>query len=287
MKTIVCPLDSSKVASDGYSYGKSLSCNYDADLNIIHTDALPGFYTENAFIPSAIDLCSRQSKSNQANYYYEEPCQALAAEVATFPQQADSFQSIARIANFALEQKADFIVVGADKRCSIGDVFTSPVSYLHAQAKCPVLVVPEGIVFKPFKRIVVAIDHEVNISPHVDFLTELASRFDAEILFLQVVSASTPKDHPFFDCMMELYFSFPYEKISFYALQHIYLHESIREFAESKQAELIVVLSELSWQADAVPATDYHEGFSSPLTMPVLALNEHPLPTLSILSKGW
>lgn len=95
--------------------------------------------------------------------------------------------------NLVHERSVEFVVIGSHPSNSISQFFFgSHTNDILDAINCPVLLVPEGISFRPVKGISYATDLTFNNTRVIDFLSKLAKPFGAEIL----VNHISPFENP-------------------------------------------------------------------------------------------
>jgi nucleotide-binding universal stress UspA family protein len=267
MKTMICPTDAGMVSGSVVSYAEALARATHTQLIVkSQPDLSEAFFNEHFPAGASPEIVG------------PVPAGAAVAQPVEPVVQREVMRSIAAQAR---RERADLIAMGATADQSLGEVFTGPVARLTAQARCPVLVIPESAVYRPVKRIIVAIEREVDITHRIDYLAELASQLGAEVIFLQVTAphCASMACH-YYGSITEMYLSFPYRNVSYKEIMHECAITGIENFARYEQADLLVIVPNPQ-NPCVYPReinTNYRETVFHPLSTPVLALDSRPVP---------
>jgi hypothetical protein len=269
MKTIVCPTDPSRMATNAAQYAHSLAHLTHAALRLLNKPSGANLFRNPHLVSTA-------AQSFTAPSYQKLPTQV---SVQTF--QIDptiQIQTVGTLAKLAHSEQANLIIMGVEKEFSINDMYAESIVNLVKQAQCPALFLPEGVIYKHVKRIIVVMDHEAKITHRINFLAELASLFQAEILFLQVTKAHPEEEH-YFETMMEMYLSFPYKYSSFHTRIHTCIAAGIQDFIAKVGADLVTVIPDLQDHLLYSYATSLcsEQYVAKPLDIPLLAIDSAAL----------
>lgn len=266
MKTTICPTDFSLAAANAVTYATTFCKHIQSDLVFVLKQSASSLFIHP-------QQAGQMAAAGPTSAVHEH---RAAAEYRYQADPVNQIQQIFGIAQAARIEHAGLIATGVDKEFGYNDIYNQSLSNLVTQARCPALLIPEGISFTPLKKIVLVIDHECNISHRLDFIASLAETFGAEILFLQV---NTQRNwiirHPLYESFMDMYLAFPYEYTSFHEVVNECIPEAIRSFTEKVQADLVITVSDQLNQLPYTQATSlhYNEFSAHPLRVPLLALD--------------
>ncbi|QHT71306.1 hypothetical protein GXP67_33950 [Rhodocytophaga rosea] len=274
MKTTICTTDSSQAAANAVTYATTFCEAMQSELAFMYKQSVTSLFTH----PQQVQMAGLGT-------IHAADAQRADIEYSYQIDPENQIQHISGIAHAARMEQADLITTGVDKEFGYNDVYNQLVSNLITQAKCPALFIPEGVTFKPLKKIVLVIDHEFNITHRLAFIASLARISGAEILFLQInTGRNWVTEHPFYTSSIDMYLAFPYPHTSFYEVVHECIPEAIRNFAEKVQADLVITVPNQPDQLPYTPATSVHydEYNAHRLTIPLLALDTQPKQTVNM-----
>ncbi|MBD0255016.1 MAG: universal stress protein [Cytophagales bacterium] len=246
MKTILCPVDYSPSATDGLDYLHQLIRWWRTDVRLIlvNVDYLaPADPYADGYAVAVGYRASYQERTARLDALiasleerYADPRIRYHPEVA-FGETAESVAQLAR------SERADLVVMGTAGAHGLEEVTAgTKAADVLVQALCPVLVIPEGTPFKPFKRLVFATDAERSLSPQMDTVLELAGLFEAEIAFLHVLDGeASPAKAEARANFNRIYQAITYENVSFHYTQNPNVEEGIIRFVRQTEADLLVM----------------------------------------------
>lgn len=141
--------------------------------------------------------------------------------------------------------KADFIVVGTHGETGfINRIFGNHTWEVINNANVPVIVVPQYAKFSKWKNIVFATEYREGEMPVINFLSQLAKMFDAELTILHISNYSLLKELEIvlFDTFhKEVIQSISYSKLSFRMLRDYEVTEGLNRFCMDHQVDLLVI----------------------------------------------
>lgn len=181
MKKILCPIDFSEASTNGLEYASQLAKAMSANLTLL--------YVRTSIWPEAVQLEEEIKESNEA----------IASELSLFAGEARKEFGI--LCDYHISQTTDTIeqtvahhssqydltvmgTNGADNNYQY--VFGSHTFQVIQKSKCPVLVVPIGVCYRPVDLMVYAYDPETNPIFLIDELKKLAAPLGAGIKVLHI-----------------------------------------------------------------------------------------------------
>lgn len=182
MKKILCPIDFSESAKQGMEYASHLTKALGASLSLL--------YVRPTIWPEAVQLDHEEKQSNES----------ILSWLALFSKEIN--QEFGIFCDYHLKDTTntfdqavtelahhyDLIVMGtngADN--SYQYVFGSQSFHVMQQAKCPVVLVPEGYTYQPVVEIVYAYDPNTNPLFLSEQLRKLAAPLGAKIKVLHIL----------------------------------------------------------------------------------------------------
>ena len=181
IKRILCPVDFSSAAMNGVEYAAQLARDFSASLTLL--------YVRPSIWPEAIQL-EQEVAVGLENI--GERLRVFSGQVQTeFGIKCDNHieqtTDTVEMAIASAAQQYDLIVMGTNGADDVYQyVFGSHSFHVIEEARCPVILVPDGCPFQPIKRIVYAHDPEANPVFLIEQLKSLAFPLDAEVKVFHV-----------------------------------------------------------------------------------------------------
>lgn len=152
--------------------------------------------------------------------------------------------TITQIVDYVSEEKIDMVIMGTKGNNSFSNVlFGSYTSKIMEKADCPVLAVPEGVVFDGLKMITYATDYKESDISKIKELCDLAKVFNAQ---LNVLHISPENESPVEEKGgMEIFMkavneTVSYNNLSFQLLRADNALQKLCEYIEDKSTNLLV-----------------------------------------------
>jgi nucleotide-binding universal stress UspA family protein len=194
MKTILCPTDFSKSSENAVRYAIELARISKAKILLMHAYETPVIYTDVTISTIQIDFeLLRESALKQLKKLYAR----LIEQVRDVPIELVLLQGLpsARTVEIAIEKKVDLIVMATTatnqlQRFLIGSNATRVVKH----APCKVLLVPPKAKFGGLKKLVYATDLSEENLMTANQLSDMASLFKSELIFLNIDNKSLVHD---------------------------------------------------------------------------------------------
>ncbi len=183
MKTILVPTDFSEASRNAFRYAAKLAEVLKPDAIEVAHVFLPETTGEADFIPPVVELL--QSRQEMLKSFTEElsaenqplPCPLEQQVMVGFP--ADELSVVS--ANYSM------IVMGAKGQSGILEkVLGSVSSSVSQRASCPVLLIPQGAAFAPYRHILYASNYESVNEPLLEQLIRFNGHFNAHLHFVHV-----------------------------------------------------------------------------------------------------
>lgn len=110
------------------------------------------------------------------------------------------------------------------------------------EAPCPVLIIPPDASFKPYKKIVFASSLLEDDSADMHMVAELADLFQAEILFLHILTEYSVEERQQAEAaFLQFRQKLPSANASLFIETHDQITEGINQFTQQAQADLLVM----------------------------------------------
>jgi len=145
----------------------------------------------------------------------------------------------------AKEKKVDLVVMGTKGASGLEElVLGSNTSAVMERSSCPVLAVPGKASFHGFKKIVFATNYSEGDIQSLNFLSGIASVFDAEIMIVHIDYVI--RDDEFESTLFKLYRDkieeeVAYKKFSFHLIPMMNVAKGLNSVVEENQVDLIAV----------------------------------------------
>ncbi|HEY8402275.1 MAG TPA: universal stress protein [Cytophagaceae bacterium] len=244
MKKILCPTDFSEAGYAGIKYANELAKANSSTLVFCHTyffppvppDAQPYFnqdqlqYTDEESKEKLEKLCTdlrRENPSGNVNYTY-------------IVKNGFLFDELMRIVE---EEQVDLIVMGTKGSKGLDQIIFGTISGTVLEgAKCPVLVIPQNASFNKMKEIVYATDLKNEEAESIEFVVELARKFEANIHFVNI-QKENPEDvkEIISYALNNLLNESDYQNMAFHVIEDDDVINGVEFFAKQKNADLIVM----------------------------------------------
>lgn len=232
MKTILVPTDFSDAADNAAEYAAQLAKRMNARLLLFHVYHLP---VVSADVPLYID--QHQLQKENGDLLRKEA--ARLKKIANVEIKCVTRLGMAVDEILEEERNANFIVMGMQGANRVEEAILGSVSTaVLRKAKVPVLIIPENVKYRITEKLVFACDYMPGTDTnHLNLLKEFGSK--VYIVNVNRSKASIPVNAGVEQGVetslkgMECFYYFP-EKED--------LVETINDFAESKKADMIVVV---------------------------------------------
>jgi nucleotide-binding universal stress UspA family protein len=180
---IICPIDFSSASVNAASWARNLLlAGGGGKLQLVHCINIRS--RANMFI-SLDEVFRKQAEKDMVQLIEALSEGAENIEITSHVKARDPKTYIAA---YAIEQKADFVVVGTKGMTALKDVTVGSVTEtLFKRSSIPVFAIPDGIYYKEISSIVLGVDDEiVKDQSIVQPLIDLVKRFDAKLLLAHV-----------------------------------------------------------------------------------------------------
>lgn len=273
MSKITCPTDFSTTADNAVNYAAQLAAKNKTEFEILHIQLLSslhpivsGIIAKQNTLPvsdSLQKLCAGVSENYdiRCSYTVETTDNSLEAAITS------------------KSGKSNLIVMGTNGMDDLFQyIFGTNTFSVITKSKCPVLMIPEGVAYKPVKKIIFAWDYGKAGKDSILQLKDIFSADHPEIIFLHISKEKTEVGDEVFKALKEEMYAFLGEdsRISF---QRIFsddpenFAEKIAEYADEEKADMLAI----TYQDRGVIRNIFHGKITKELTemahFPLLALH--------------
>lgn len=268
MKKIFVATDFSEVSVNAVRYAASLAREFHAVLTIIHVYESPMFYTAEmpyTAIEAAEKMAQTDAETKMAQLLTDLSKDFSSLTVANVIKRGISAEAITTEAE---ENGADLLVAGSTgagmiERTLIG----STTSALINKSKCMVLIIPPGVQYKGISKMAYTTDlHDKNIAA-ANNLIPIATKANAELIFLFVDNKIHTDSEELSDEMAEkIRTHIKYPKISGYVCTDADIMNGITIFIKKLNVDLVVMLTHprsfprMLWDKSLTKKFSYHPG---------------------------
>ncbi len=198
MKNILLLTDFSPVANNAAQYALKLAAALKGKLILFHAFNVPQEALLSTVVGDAEEGYELAEKESVAKLH--ALAKQLKKEIEETGKYIPAISCLTQegkikdcIASTVKEQKTDLIIVGAHQYINFADfLFGNDVSGVIDEASCPVLIIPDGTLFKHIKSIFYATDLRYCDIGTVNLLTEFARPFNARVSLFHVCTEGLP-----------------------------------------------------------------------------------------------
>ncbi|PHN04966.1 universal stress protein [Flavilitoribacter nigricans] len=235
MKKILVPTDFSENAYNALNFAIAFANEFGSEIFLIHTFKL---YSSTGMFISVESYMEDDARKDLAEMIREtKPKLKNGATVKHKLYRGDAAPVIASVAD---KEGFNLIIMGTQGASGLKEIFTgSTTNGVIKASRTPLLMIPEGCPYQPLKTAVFAIDQdEISGTEVVEPLLKIARIFDTRInVFHQDTggrdSGIKARIRQFLD---------PVEASYHFSLDEQHITDSIDEFVEEKQADLLCMI---------------------------------------------
>ncbi len=238
LNRVVVPTDFSPAADNALRYSMALASSYQADVRLVHVHqhvAPSGSFGQLSLGNSDFLEVKRALLQDRIRRFGKE------AKTIKLEEELQCGKVVETLREIAQREHTDLLVLGATgEGANRLERIGSHASAVARRADCPVLLVPQDVAFRPYKRIVFAsklLPGEESVWPKV---VDLAIHYGAEIHFVHVQEkevngyhlGKAQKGQSLLDGQA------PFRIVTIQAKNVI---EGLSQYAEEQQADLLVM----------------------------------------------
>ena len=197
MKTILCPTDFSLASENAIHYAFELNANLQAKIILMFSYYVPIPPPEvPAYIPDpAVMRKEAMSKLKELKAEMIKSHPKMKFEIELVATEGNPVTEIKAIQE---KQNIDMIVTGTKGAHGLKKVLIGTNSArIILNSDCPVITVPEGTTYHPFKKIIFATNYAEGDFENIEKVIDLAKPFNAEVILLHIASGDRNKSSEF------------------------------------------------------------------------------------------
>ena len=243
MKKILFPTDFSFISLNAFRYALHLAQKIEAEIITLHVYDLPaGTYSDyHDFLTKNYNISDWNEFENCKSDVPK--LRAIADELQLGNIQISHMLNrgnvVETILSVAADEHVDFIVMGTTGQSGLKEIFLgSNTENILSQATASVLAIPEYCHYKPIENILFLTKFKESQQKILKSLLGMAKLFDAHIDVLQVKSNHDKTEA---EVLAKWKNAFPASNISFLMLSSDDFEETIIEFIETNQINIVVM----------------------------------------------
>ena len=197
---ILFPTNFSQAANEAFPAALHLASLFGVELITVHAYIEPSI--PHAYMTRTLQEIAEAEAFEELEYYREQliPLHAIATasamdHVPIRHALCPGSDIVAQILQVAQREKAGLIVMGTTGYEGLSELFSGTLaSEVLENAPCPVLVIPEKVVFQPNpRRIAYALDVEAHEEEEERWLQYFAAHLGAKVVYLNLPSVGLPE----------------------------------------------------------------------------------------------
>jgi nucleotide-binding universal stress UspA family protein len=271
MNTILYTTDFSENSENALKYACELSQKTGATLVALHVHDIPSIMASDE--PTFPDIQRDVMEKNKEKL--QRYCKTLSGNKKIRFEAKENKSSVKGIISMIDEINADLVVMGTKGKSKVHELVMGSTSMgVIKKAGCPVLTVPAEGKFGGFSHLVYATEFEESDIQIINWLSEIAGIFDAEITVIHVSSKHDGEE------IMENYKNrilenISYPKLKFKLLLSDDIYAGLNKYLIENKIELIAMMEhedrsifEKWFHRDMVKQMEFH------VTIPLLTFNQ-------------
>ncbi len=197
LKKILVPTDFSSASKGAYIFAQNLATIQNGEIKIINVH-LPEYDPNNPYIRKPLEslVTSTVERLDKFTMNGDPDIKTPHPEVERVVSIGFPVEEIVRQ---SITEHFDLIIMGTTgEKGFLEKLFGSVSTSVAQRAKCPVMMVPDKVQFKGFKRILYAFDYDSTNENTIRKLLDIAGLFKSEVHFIHVTEEEASRD---FDIM--------------------------------------------------------------------------------------
>jgi small redox-active disulfide protein 2 len=191
VKRILVPTDFSESSRDAFLYALTLASDLEATIKVVHIYH-PEFDVGNPYMDEPLSAFE-QNKWEALNDFIRENQSASEGAVATairVDRELLAGLAAEEIVRLTQTGKYDLVVMGATGEAGfLGRVLGQVSTHVARQSQSPVLFVPKGVAYKPFKNILFAAKYQPGDEAISRWITKWTVYFSANLHLVNIVES--------------------------------------------------------------------------------------------------
>ena len=188
MKQFLFPTDFSASSKNAFKYAISLAREMDAQIKVVHCFA-PAFDPNQPLVIEPLAENQRMVDERLKQFVQLYPNEMGDEELFTVHMESSGMMGfpVEEIVRLTINEPIDMVIMGTRADHGLLDQLFGTVSAAVSQhAHCPVLLIPQGVSYEPFKHILYATNVEALEEALVGQLLNFALQFGSTLHFVHV-----------------------------------------------------------------------------------------------------
>lgn len=193
MKAILAATDFTPSSLNAVHYAAQMSIASGTKLVLIHATHIP--VVSDSFFDITQTLDELRAVDQEQMNDLNAKLKAKYGDRLKLEKQVKIGFTTELIREFTQKHEVELVVLGISHLDQFSQiVFGSTSTHLTGQINCPILIIPEGKKFRPWKRMAFAFDQKpVNTGTGIRTIRDWAKRFDSTIHYVNVMDENYPK----------------------------------------------------------------------------------------------
>jgi nucleotide-binding universal stress UspA family protein len=274
---ILHPTDFSENASKALAFAFGLSIKFNAELVILHVTDLPTIMNSSSSATSFAEMEEEKKASviEQLEKYSTDHLKNIDRHTKIQFKAELNSSTIKGIIKAINETGADLVVVGTKGQSKLKElIMGSTAKGLVAKAHCPVLTIPENVLFKEIKQIIYASDYNEKDIAALKKLADFAKVYNSEISVLHIFSNDPVNDSETsaFQKLLTEQVKYPHLKYDTQVSANV--AESLATYLTNSKADLLAMFEkEDSGIVNLLFHRDMVRKFATHTTIPLMSYN--------------
>ena len=245
MKTIIVPVDFSKVAQNAYLFAREMASFFKHKIKVVHVyggelDAMERLALQSGDTPFNYLL----SKLN--NFVEDVPGKGNVMTKVEIEVEILEGNTVKKIVELSEDKNTAMIIAGSEGHYNwLEHLSGSITSALAQKAKCPVMLIPKGVKYTRFDNMLYASDFSSADEKMILRFIDFAKHFDASIHFIHIEDEDDIDFSAIEDSIFNLLFKdgdpdFSFNMVSINGVDVI---NGLNQYAEENDIDLIVLVN--------------------------------------------
>ncbi|MEP1094196.1 MAG: universal stress protein [Cyclobacteriaceae bacterium] len=193
MKTILVPTDFSKISENALAFVLTLAKKFNSEITLLHA-----YHTLSA--RPEMSLREHEKELKRLKVESDKRMKVLCDDTRRLLQLECNSICVEgyakdKIIDSTRERNPDLLVMGTENIDPIDKIiFGTVTGKVLKKVKCPLLIIPEEASFEEPKKIAFALDYHDSDLTDIEFLIEMAKKFNAELHVLRVATSDADSD---------------------------------------------------------------------------------------------
>lgn len=235
MKKILVPTDFSSNAESALNFAAHIAGKLPGEVHLLHTYQL----NKSALVMRDLESIMREEAEEKMEAALDKYKERMEQSGRLFGQVVMG-GTVPMVSRWDEKKGADLIVMGTQGATDAIEVFVGSVTgavLKHSQK--PVLAIPSGFNYRPFKKIVLALDNlPLPPAPTFEILKEIASNFEAKVIIFHLKT----EENKGVDQKIRDYLEGVDLSIHQMVDGKSEIHKKVNEFVKEKEADMLCMV---------------------------------------------